>query len=267
MHVCRSTRRSPCHTTLWCMTGCQLGWKSLAASFLIFCVPPGQLLLAGAYYLLVRRPPSAARQAVLGGLRDASRESLLAASKMTRYLQKFPSTALLLLMLTQVLRPSAALPTVQANPGRVTDPNPCKANVTAHAMPRLEADHARHTANGRQVEVAQLQKHAPADVAAAFAAVLADDGCLPPTHPAAYNGGGGDAGEQLRLEARKLVAGLRAAAPTLPCAWDASLPADPGQCVSGSADTLLLHVCNCAACRWNEPAGGVRSAVTGCFQL
>lgn len=87
------------------------------------------------------------------------------------------------------------------------------------------------THNGRQVEAAQLQRHPPEDVAAALAAVLADDGCLPRAHPAASSGGSGDAREQLRLEAKKLVAGLRAAAPTLPCAWDASLPADPGKCV------------------------------------
>ena len=103
------------------------------------------------------------------------------------------------------------------------------------------------TCNGRQVEAAQLQRHPPGGVAAAFAAVLADDGCLPRTHPAASSGGGGDSNEQLRLEARKLVAGLRAAAPTLPCAWDASLPADPGKCVAYNPDRLSAQPGQCAS--------------------
>jgi hypothetical protein len=76
----------------------------------VLCTPC-QLLLAGAYYLLVRRPPSASRQTVLAGLHDAARESLLAASEMTRCLA-IPSTRrMLLIMLAQVLRP---LPTMQA---------------------------------------------------------------------------------------------------------------------------------------------------------
>ena len=92
--------------TCWCIAR----ERFIAVFVLDVLCTPCQLLLAGAYYLLVRRPPSTSRQAVLVGLRDASRESLLAASEMTRCLA-IPSTEQMLIMRPQVRRP---LPTTQA---------------------------------------------------------------------------------------------------------------------------------------------------------
>lgn len=82
--------------------------------------------------------------------------------------------------------------------------------------------------SNRQIEAAELHKHKRQEVAASFAAVLASEGCLPPT--AATLSGGGAPDEQLKLKAKALVAGLKAAAPTLPCVWDTTLPADPARC-------------------------------------
>lgn len=46
-----------------------------------------------------------------------------------------------------------------------------------------------------------------------------------------------DPGLQQKLA--KLVAGLLAAAPTLPCPWDATLPAEPARRISPSLHCLL----------------------------
>lgn len=104
-------RRSGGRMTCRCMAVCRLERVSIAIFILDVLCTPCQLLLAGAYYLLVRRPPSATRQAVLAGLRDAARESLLAASEMTRCLAIPSAGRMLLIMLAQVLRP---LPAMQA---------------------------------------------------------------------------------------------------------------------------------------------------------
>jgi hypothetical protein len=135
--------------------------------------------------------------------------------------------------------------TLPRGPDGTTGDRHCLTGMMMYAMLRSQSSTIKVmqlAAYCRQVEAAQLQKHAPGDVAAAFVAVLADDGCLPRAHPAASGSGGGDASEQLRLTVKSLVGGLRAAAPTLPCAWDASLPADPGKCVPGSPRNLLAYV-------------------------
>lgn len=78
----------------------------------------------------------------------------------------------------------------------------------------------------RQVEAAVLHKHKRQEVATALAHVLIEARLVPP-HAAAAAGGAPDPALQQRLA--NLVMGLQAAAPTLPCPWDATLPADPAR--------------------------------------
>lgn len=75
----------------------------------------------------------------------------------------------------------------------------------------------------RQIEAAELHKHTRQEVAAAFAAALAGARLLPTAAAA------GDVKPELQQQAAALIAGLQASAPTLACAWDATLPVDPGR--------------------------------------